>query len=158
MLTKLIITVLFFTLNLITFSKMTEYQDFSSERSTWFFKIDKEGKNTIFSDFYPPFDPSVKVENFSPIMEYNLDSNYYFNSLTFPLFSLSSHLSFSSYQPDFYYSLFVTSKKDFFLSPRLLYLSFSLSSPLGFYFYSPEERAYILQKREHIFVISNSKG
>lgn len=80
MLTKLIITVLFFTLNLITFSKMTEYQDFSSERSTWFFKIDKEGKNTIFSDFYPPFDPSVKVENFSPIMEYNLDSNYYFNN------------------------------------------------------------------------------
>lgn len=59
---------------------MTEYQDFSSERSTWFFKIDKEGKNTIFSDFYPPFDPSVKVENFSPIMEYNLDSNYYFNN------------------------------------------------------------------------------
>ena len=93
MLTKLIITVLFFTLNLITFSKMTEYQDFSSERSTWFFKIDKEGKNTIFSDFYPPFDPSVKVENFSPIMEYNLDSNYYFNSSIFPLFSLSSHLS-----------------------------------------------------------------
>ena len=142
MLTKLIITILFFTLNLITFSKMTEYQDFSSECSTWFFKIDKEGKNTIFSDFYPPFDPSVKVENFSPIMEYNLDSNYYFNSLTFPLFFLSSHLSFSSYQPDFYYSRSVTSKKDFFLSPRPPYLSFSLSSLLSFYFYFPEERAY----------------
>lgn len=103
MLTKLIITVLFFTLNLITFSKMTEYQDFSSERSTWFFKIDKEGKNTIFSDFYPPFDPSVKVENFSPIMEYNLDSNYYFNNQNNLMVELEDLKKI--YAPYFSYSL-----------------------------------------------------
>lgn len=103
MLTKLIITVLFFTLNLITFSKMTEYQDFSSERSTWFFKIDKERKNTIFSDFYPPFDPSVKVENFSPIMEYNLDSNYYFNNQNNLMVELEDLKKI--YAPYFSYSL-----------------------------------------------------
>lgn len=103
MLTKLIITVLFFTLNLITFSKMTEYQDFSSECSTWFFKIDKEGKNTIFSDFYPPFDPSVKVENFSPIMEYNLDSNYYFNNQNNLMVELEDLKKI--YAPYFSYSL-----------------------------------------------------
>lgn len=103
MLTKLIITVLFFTLNLITFSKMTEYQDFSSERSTWFFKIDKEGKRTIFSDFYPPFDPSVKVENFSPIMEYNLDSNYYFNNQNNLMVELEDLKKI--YAPYFSYSL-----------------------------------------------------
>lgn len=103
MLTKLIITVLFFTLNLITFSKMTEYQDFSSERSTWFFKIDKEGKKTIFSDFYPPFDPSVKVENFSPIMEYNLDSNYYFNNQNNLMVELEDLKKI--YAPYFSYSL-----------------------------------------------------
>lgn len=103
MLTKLIITVLFFTLNLITFSKMTEYQDFSNECSTWFFKIDKEGKNTIFSDFYPPFDPSVKVENFSPIMEYNLDSNYYFNNQNNLMVELEDLKKI--YAPYFSYSL-----------------------------------------------------
>lgn len=48
MLTKLIITVLFFTLNLITFSKMTEYQDFSSERQLGFSKLTKRGRILSF--------------------------------------------------------------------------------------------------------------
>ena len=80
---KLFITILFFNICFFSFGEVSfnssEYQDFSSERSTWFFKI-MENNKKIFSDFYPPFDPSVKVENFDPLMEYELESNYYFNN------------------------------------------------------------------------------
>lgn len=78
---KLISIILFFKLFLISSAEINQnYQDFSSERSTWFFKLEENDNRKIFSDFYPPFDPSIKLENFSPLMEYNLDSSYYFNS------------------------------------------------------------------------------
>lgn len=55
------------------------YVDFSTERSTWFFKLDTQGNKKIFSDFYPPFDPTVKLKNMDPLVEYEMQEPYYFN-------------------------------------------------------------------------------
>lgn len=56
-------------------NEVKNYIDFSSERSTWFFKKTNNNK-IIFSDFYPPFDTSIKVDFFNPLMSFKLDSSY----------------------------------------------------------------------------------
>ncbi|MGL4866753.1 alpha/beta fold hydrolase [Cetobacterium sp.] len=85
MLKKYWIYILYFILNLYNvvsaqnFPKQN-YIDFSTDRSTWFFKSDLKNNKIIFSDFFSPFDPTVKVEYFDPLVSFELENNYYFNS------------------------------------------------------------------------------
>lgn len=59
-----------------------KYVDFSTDRSTWFFKknISNNGNKIIFSDFFPPFDPTAKVDYFDPLIQYELENNYYLSN------------------------------------------------------------------------------
>ncbi len=57
-----------------------EYQDFSSDRATWFFKVEETDNRTIFSDVFSPFDPTIRTETYNPLISYDLEEAYYFNS------------------------------------------------------------------------------
>ncbi len=57
-----------------------EYQDFSTDRATWFFKVTERRNNTVFSDFFFPFDPTLKTGTYDPLISYELEDSYYFNS------------------------------------------------------------------------------
>lgn len=57
-----------------------EYIDFSSDRSTWFFRLEGGENNVVFSDFYSPYDSTLKVEAYDPLSMYSLDEEYYFDS------------------------------------------------------------------------------
>ncbi len=54
-----------------------EFINFSSDRSTYFFRINGGNNDKVFFDFYSPFDPTIKVESYDPISMYELDSKYY---------------------------------------------------------------------------------
>ncbi|MYL29658.1 alpha/beta fold hydrolase [Halobacillus halophilus] len=54
------------------------YVDFSSDRSTWFFRTDGGDRSMAFFDFFSPFDPTVKVEGYDPLTSYELEHRYYF--------------------------------------------------------------------------------
>ncbi|MGL4653795.1 alpha/beta hydrolase-fold protein [Cetobacterium sp.] len=77
------VCILYFILNLYNiisadgFPKQ-DYIDFSTDRSTWFFKL-VENNKIIFSDFFSPFDPTVKVKHFDPLVSFELENSYYFN-------------------------------------------------------------------------------
>lgn len=59
--------------------KEQDYVDFSSDRSTWFFRLEGGDQQTVFCDFFSPFDPTVKVQAYDPLVKYTLDSKYYQN-------------------------------------------------------------------------------
>ncbi|MEA5012246.1 MAG: alpha/beta hydrolase-fold protein [Angelakisella sp.] len=55
------------------------YVDFSSDRSTWSFSVDGYGVNdynSIFCDFFSPFDPYTKVGAYDPLVRYQLENSY----------------------------------------------------------------------------------
>jgi S-formylglutathione hydrolase FrmB len=54
------------------------YVDFSSDRSTWFFRTDGGNNDTVFCDFFFPFDPTARIEVYDPLIRYTLDTSYYF--------------------------------------------------------------------------------
>ena len=54
-----------------------KYVDFSSDRSTYFFRLEGGDNKTIFFDFFSPFDPTVKVKSYDPLVMYKLDNEYY---------------------------------------------------------------------------------
>ena len=53
------------------------YIDFSSDRSTWFFKTG-EDNNIAFFDFFFPFDPTGKMKAYDPLTMYEFEHTYYF--------------------------------------------------------------------------------
>ncbi len=56
------------------------YNDFSSDRSTWFFNVSAKDNKTVFADFFSPFDPTVKTNIYDPLIRYDLEQPYYINS------------------------------------------------------------------------------
>ncbi|SFF64232.1 hypothetical protein SAMN05216353_10429 [Halobacillus alkaliphilus] len=52
------------------------YVDFSSDRSTWFFRTDGGNRQVAFFDFFSPLDPTVKVKAYDPLTMYELDHAY----------------------------------------------------------------------------------
>ena len=55
------------------------FVNFSSDRSTWFFRTVGGNNDVAFFDFFYPFDPTVKTRTFDPLAMYKLDQGYYFN-------------------------------------------------------------------------------
>ena len=56
------------------------YIDFSSDRSTWFFRTEGGNNDVVFFDFFYPFDPTVKTRTYDPLAMYKLDQGYYFDA------------------------------------------------------------------------------
>ena len=54
------------------------YIDFSSDRSTWFFRT-SEDSNIAFFDFFFPFDPTGKMKAYDPLTMYEFEHTYYFD-------------------------------------------------------------------------------
>ena len=54
-----------------------KYIDFSSDRSTWFFRIRGGENNVAFFDFFSPFDPTVKPGVYDPLVMCRLGSPYH---------------------------------------------------------------------------------
>lgn len=53
-----------------------EYIDFSSDRSTLFFRLEGGNNDKIFFDFFSPFDPTTKVKAYDPLVMYELENKY----------------------------------------------------------------------------------
>ncbi len=56
------------------------YQNFSTDRATWFFNVSVENNTTVFSDFFFPFDPTLRTGTYNPLISYDLEEAYYFSS------------------------------------------------------------------------------
>lgn len=94
-LSKYILAVISFSLILITTlissaENLTvhEYVDFSSDRSTWFFRINGGDNKIVFSDFFFPYNPTGRTEIYDPLIKYELDNSYYFSSDNLLMISL----------------------------------------------------------------------
>ncbi|MGG7145182.1 alpha/beta hydrolase-fold protein [Clostridium butyricum] len=55
------------------------YIDFSSDRSTYFFRLEGGNNDKVFFDFFSPFDLTVKVKSYDPLIMYELENSYYFD-------------------------------------------------------------------------------
>ena len=55
------------------------FVNFSSDRSTWFFRTHGGNNDVAFCDFFFPFDPTVKTRTYDPLAMYALNHGYYFD-------------------------------------------------------------------------------
>ena len=55
------------------------FVNFSSDRSTLFFRTAGGDNDVAFFDFFYPFDPTVKTRTYDPLAMYKLDHGYYFD-------------------------------------------------------------------------------
>ncbi len=55
-----------------------DYVDFSSDRSTWFFDTKADEGNKAFFDFFLPFDSTVKISTYNPLVMYEFDHDYHY--------------------------------------------------------------------------------
>ena len=56
-----------------------KYIDFSSDRSTYFFRLEGGDDNKVFFDFFSPFDPTAKVTAYDQLTMYELENKYFFD-------------------------------------------------------------------------------
>lgn len=59
------------------YEKGHDYIDFSSDRSTYFFRVDGGDNDKVFFDFFSPFDSTAKVKSYDPLSMYKLEDKYY---------------------------------------------------------------------------------
>ena len=56
-----------------------KYIDFSSDRSTYFLRLEGGDNKKVFFDFFSPLDPTVKVKSYDQLTMYELEDNYFFD-------------------------------------------------------------------------------
>lgn len=62
-----------------TLSAVNNFVDFSTDRATWFFKVDggaNAENKSVFCDFFAPYDPISKIVTYDPLVLYKLENSY----------------------------------------------------------------------------------